>query len=86
MDYWTECVEEAFCDAGLEATKKQVDCVANWVEGAHENFGMATGQDVASQNYHDSYEAKIAKANSRAETEVHAISDKYEKKLASVHN
>lgn len=51
MDYWKECISEAFEDAGIIATKEQIDNVVGWVEGAHENYGMATGLDVASKNY-----------------------------------
>lgn len=43
MDYWVECIKEAFEDAGIVATDTQVDMVASWVSGAHEHFGMAHG-------------------------------------------
>lgn len=43
MDYWTECISEALGEAGISASKEQVDVVAGWVEGAHENYGMAHG-------------------------------------------
>ena len=45
MEYWNECIREAFEDEGIEATDKQIDNVAGWVEGAHENYGMAFGYD-----------------------------------------
>lgn len=45
MDYWQECIAEAFEDAGITATKEQIETVVSWVEGAHENYGMATGSD-----------------------------------------
>ena len=45
MDYWRECVAESFEDAGLVATDDQIDTVTSWVEGAHENYGLATGSD-----------------------------------------
>lgn len=45
MDYWKECIEEAFCEAGITATDEQVNLVIEWVEGAHENIGMATGSE-----------------------------------------
>ena len=45
MDYWQECISEAFEDAGLTASKEQIDTVASWVDGAHENYGMACGHD-----------------------------------------
>jgi len=45
MDYWKECISEAFEDAGIEATEEQINTVTLWVDGAHENFGLATGRD-----------------------------------------
>lgn len=45
MDYWEECISEAFEDAGIIATSEQIDAVASWVEGAHECYGMAHGHD-----------------------------------------
>lgn len=51
MDYWKECIAEAFCEAGLEATNDQLETVVGWVEGAHENYGLATGLEVANANY-----------------------------------
>ena len=47
MDYWEECVSEAFDDAGITATDAQINTVAGWVESAHTNYGMAYGHDVA---------------------------------------
>lgn len=46
MNYWRECIAEAFEDAGIIATAEQIDTVAGWVEGAHENYGMAHGHDA----------------------------------------
>lgn len=48
MDYWEECVKEAFEDEGIAATDKQISGVVGWVEGAHENYGMAHGHDCIS--------------------------------------
>lgn len=45
MDYWEECISAAFDDVGIEATEEQIKNVAFWVEGAHENYGMAHGHD-----------------------------------------
>jgi len=45
MDYWEECISEAFEDAGLSATKEQIDIVTSWVEGSHDNYSMAHGHD-----------------------------------------
>ena len=45
MEYWGNCIEESFEDAGISATKEQIDTVTDWVTGAHENFGLATGRE-----------------------------------------
>lgn len=41
FDYWLECVSQAAeeCDATL--TQEQLECIANAVQGSHENYGMA---------------------------------------------
>tara|TARA_R110000796_G_scaffold100803_1_gene209519 strand:+ start:211 stop:525 length:315 start_codon:yes stop_codon:yes gene_type:complete len=44
-DYWEYCILDAFEDAGITATKEQIDKVIGWVEGCHENYGMAHGHD-----------------------------------------
>lgn len=46
MDYWNECISEAFDDAGISATKEQIKNVAISVQGGHENYGMAFGYDA----------------------------------------
>ena len=45
FDYWGECIKEAFEDAGITATKEQIDTVVSWVEGAYENKSPVTGQE-----------------------------------------
>lgn len=45
-NYWDECISEAFESAGIKATKEQIETVSIWVEGAHENYGMAFGHDA----------------------------------------
>ena len=45
MNYWQECISEAFDDANINATEEQIKAVAHFVEGAHENYGMAYGHD-----------------------------------------
>jgi|CXWL01.1.fsa_nt_gi hypothetical protein len=46
MNYWEECIKESFDEAGIVATDAQVAIVVSWVEGGHENYGMAHGNDV----------------------------------------
>lgn len=45
MDYWKETIKEAFEDAKIQATEEQIITVTNWVEGAHDNYGMSHGHD-----------------------------------------
>ncbi len=45
MNYWEECIKEAFEDSDIEATKEQIENVISWVEGANENYSLATGQE-----------------------------------------
>lgn len=45
MNYWEECIRESFDEAGIVATEKQVQSVAGDVEGAHENYSLATGEE-----------------------------------------
>lgn len=46
FNYWKECINEAFEDAGIAATKEQTDIVISWVEGAYDNRSMAFGYDA----------------------------------------
>lgn len=45
MKYWHICIEEAFEEAGIKATQDQINTVVSYVEGGHENYGLATGRD-----------------------------------------
>ena len=45
MEYWKECIAEALEDSGIKATDEQIDNVTSWVEGAHENYSLATGEE-----------------------------------------
>jgi hypothetical protein len=45
MKFWVECVSEAFADARVVASQEQIKTVACWIEGAHDNYGLATGRE-----------------------------------------
>jgi len=45
VNYWRECISEAFDEVGITATQAQIDAVAEWVEGASENESTARGWD-----------------------------------------
>ena len=44
-EYWKECIEISFEEAGIKATKEQIEIVVSSVEGGHENYGMAHGYE-----------------------------------------
>jgi DnaJ-class molecular chaperone len=46
MDYWDECIRNAFDEAEIEASEDQIKSVVEAVEGAFENYGMAHGYDT----------------------------------------
>lgn len=48
--YWDECISIAADECGLVLTKEQLDCLSGSVRGGHENYSMASGDDVASSN------------------------------------
>ena len=76
MDYWKECVAEAFEDAGIVATDEQIDTVTNWVDGAHENYGMAHG--------YDAIPSQIDTEVERLRKEIDKINEQYERQLNGV--
>lgn len=54
-DYWKTCIEEAVSELGITVTDEQLKDLSEWVEGAHDNYGMAHGHDcipnpLASEN------------------------------------
>ena len=63
FNYWEECISEALEDAGIEASSGQIDIIVDWVEGAFENYGMFSGSDIATGNWHADYNDQIKKAN-----------------------
>ena len=63
-EYWKLCVEEAFSEAGIEATDEQINTVAGVVEGGHEVFGEMTGLDVANKNFHQKEASDLETARS----------------------
>lgn len=68
-DYWQEAVETSFEEAGIIATKEQIENIAGDMAGSHENYDMAFGYDVASQNFSSSQDTEIAKLREELQTE-----------------
>ena len=46
MNPWNDCIVEAFQDAGIIASRGQIDTVIVWIEGEIENGDMARGYDA----------------------------------------
>ncbi|MET3924564.1 hypothetical protein [Devosia sp. 2618] len=72
-EYWQECISIAADDCGLLLTTAQLDCLASSVRGGHENYGMASGDDVASSNlsaYRDREKEDLLKAVRREKAKV----------------
>ncbi len=69
MNYWEECIKEAFEESGIIATDDQIENVAAWAEGAHENYGMATGNDVADANYISDEARELERLKTKLENE-----------------
>ena len=42
---WSDVIEDACSDAGISATKEQIDTIAAWAEGHHDNYSMSHGYD-----------------------------------------
>lgn len=41
IDYWRECIEVALAEAGVSATREQIEEIAYVVQGGAENIGQA---------------------------------------------
>jgi len=52
-DYWRECISIAAEECELTLTPEQVEHIADTVEGAHENYGMAFYSPPASDRLAD---------------------------------
>ena len=50
-DFWRECVEIAADECELTLTPVQLDYLADSLEGAHENYGMAFYSPPSSDRY-----------------------------------
>lgn len=49
-EYWIECVSLGAEECGAKLTPEQIEFIAESVQGGHECYGMASGDDVASAN------------------------------------
>jgi len=87
MNYWEECIEEAFAECEIKANEQQVKDVIEWVEGAHENYGMATGKEFIPNPMNsevDTLKAKIKKLEAMQDSIVTSYAEKYRVNQADV--
>ena len=85
MDYWKECIAEACEDAGVKMTDEQLDTVTSWVEGAHENYGMATGAECIPNPLYAEVES-WKKAHKDAEARADAERENFRNNVAKRRN
>lgn len=84
MDYWKECIEEALCDAQLTATKEQTDTIISWVEGAFENYGLATGQECIPNPLEGDVRELKGIVNTKHPEEIRRIEDGHKKECENL--
>lgn len=53
FDYWKDCISQAADDVGLIIANEHLNHLADAVEGAHENYGMAFYQPPPSERLSD---------------------------------
>lgn len=68
-EYWRECISEAAEECGAVLTHEQVIEIADIVEGAHENYGMAFGHDVADANLSATRRREVSDLKAQVERE-----------------
>ena len=81
MNYWDECIAEAFEEAEIIATKNQIDTVVSWAEGAHENYGLATGNDIHTFNRNAAIETGYKEKIEARDAEFRRIQEDDERRL-----
>ncbi len=87
MNYWEECIKEAFAECEIKASEQQIKYVIEWVEGAHENYGMATGQEFIPNPMNsevDALKAEIKKLKAIQDSIVTSYAEKYRVNQADV--
>ncbi len=88
MDYWQECVSEAFDEACIIATSEQIATVADCVQGSHENYGMAHGHDAILnplQTENDNIKKKLKDENDKIHCETCNVRGRIVENLGLAH-
>jgi DnaJ-class molecular chaperone len=68
-DYWFDSVKSSLSEAGILATQKQIEQIAGDMEVSHDQYDMAFGYDVASQNLQASKNNEIVKLKKKLREE-----------------
>lgn len=58
--YWRECIGNAAEECSLSLTEEQLDALADAAQSGHENYVMASGEGVASSNWHAAHKQELA--------------------------
>lgn len=59
--YWRIFASEAPSDLGIQMTDQQVEDLAYAMEGAHENYGLGSGRDIADANLRANHDREVEK-------------------------
>lgn len=57
--YWRIFAEEVLSDMGIHLTPDQTDELTDALTGAHENYGLHSGRDVADANWQASHDREM---------------------------
>ena len=84
-EYWESCIQEALEDAKLKASEEQINTLVSWVEGAHENFSMFYGYDIADKNLicekEDARKKELENLNRQHEAELAEIEREHKNRM-----
>jgi len=76
-DYWFDAIEASLSEVGVSATQEQIEHIAGDMEVCHDQYDMAYGYDVASQNFQASKDDEIAKLKKELQLEREKQTCKY---------
>lgn len=74
LDYWKECLSNSAGECGLTLTEEQLTRLAEAVENAHDNYGMAFYSPPASDRLNEierEWKEKVKKLEQESETYRH---------------
>ena len=64
--YWRIFAEEVPSDLGIELTSEQVEKLTIALEGAHENYELGSGEDVADRNWRTAEDRRLREAGAQS--------------------